>query len=158
MQKIDSIIIGNGNKKVAVAMEVIQKLRDFQESHSFSKESGGIIVGYYENSLRELMISDVTFPQADDVCGRYRFVRKITGHQEIMDSLWEKSGRKKSYLGEWHTHNQGDPIPSPIDKLNWKKIAKREQNFDVFFFVIVGTDKIGFWTIHDSMLKQIDKI
>ena len=158
MQKTDSIIIGNENIRVAVALEVIRKLRDIQKTHSFRKESGGIIVGYYENSLGELLISDLTFPQADDVCRRYRFVRKTTGHQEIMDALWEKSGRKKSYLGEWHTHNQGIPIPSPLDKLNWKKIAKRDQNFDVLYFVIVGTDRIGFWAIHDNMLKQIDRI
>ena len=46
MQKPDSVIIGDGNMKVAVALEVIQQLRDLQEKHSFCKESGGIIVGY----------------------------------------------------------------------------------------------------------------
>ena len=158
MQKPDSIIIGDGDMKVVVALEVIQQLRELQETHSFRKEIGGIIVGYYENSLGGLNISDLTFPQAEDVHSRFRFIRKVAGHQDIMDGLWEESGHKKSYLGEWHSHNQEDPIPSHIDKHNWKKIAKREQNFDVLYFVIVGTDKIGFWTIHNNMLKQIAKI
>ena len=158
MQKTDSIIIGNENIRVAVAQEVIRKLRDIQKTHSFRIESGGIIVGYYENSLGELKISDLTFPQAKDVRSRFRFIRKAAGHQDIMDELWKKSGHKKSYLGEWHTHNQANPIPSPIDKLNWKKIAKREQNFDILYFVIVGTSKIGFWAIQNSMLKQVDMI
>ena len=100
MQKPDSIIIGDGNMKVAVALEVIQQLRDLQEKHSFYKESGGIIVGYYENSLGGLKISDLTFPQAEDACSRFRFIRKAAGHQDIMDELWKKSGHKKSYLGE----------------------------------------------------------
>ena len=158
MQKPDSVIIGDGNMKVAVALEVIQQLKDLQEKHSFCKESGGIIVGYYENSLGGLKISDLTFPQAEDVRSRFRFIRKAVGHQDIMDELWEKSGHKKSYLGEWHTHNQTNPSPSPIDKLNWKKIAKREQYFDILYFAIVGTSKIGFWAIQNSMLKQVDMI
>lgn len=158
MQKPDSIIIGNGSMKVGVALEVIQQLRDFQEAHSFEKESGGIIVGYYEITLGGIMISDLTFPQAEDVRGRFRFIRKATGHQDIMDELWKKSGRKKSYLGEWHTHNQEDPIPSLIDKHNWKKIAKREQNFDILYFTIVGTSKIGFWAMQNSTLIQVAKI
>lgn len=158
MQKPGSVIIGDGNMKVAVALEVIQQLRDLQEKHSFCKESGGIIVGYYENTLGGLKISDLTFPQAEDVRSRFRFIRKTAGHQDIMDELWKKSGYKKSYLGEWHTHNQANPSPSPIDKLNWKKIAKREQNFDILYFVIVGTSKIGFWAIQNSMLKQVDMI
>ena len=158
MQKPGSVIIGDGNMKVAVALEVIQQLRDLQEKHSFCKESGGIIVGYYENSLGGLKISDLTFPQAEDVRSRFRFIRKTAGHQDIMDELWKKSGHKKSYLGEWHTHNQANPSPSPIDKLNWKKIAKREQNFDILYFVIVATSKIGFWAIQNSILQQVDTI
>ena len=159
MQKPDSVILGDRkNMKVAVALEVIQQLINLKETHSFGKESGGIIVGYYENSLRGLKISDLTFPQAEDVCSRFRFIRKAAGHQDIMDELWEKSGHKKSYLGEWHTHNQANPSPSPIDKLNWKKIAKREQNFDMLYFVIVGTSKIGFWAIQNNTLKLVDMI
>ena len=72
-----------------------------------------------------------------------------------MDKLWDDSQHAKTYLGEWHTHNQRIPQPSFIDRRNWMEISKRKQNSDWLFFVIVGTEQIGIWTIVNEKIVQM---
>ena len=121
-------------------------------------EQGGILAGYYDKWIDGIIISDITYPQDEDVCGQFRFSRKSSGHQKIMDKLWETSEHTKSYIGEWHTHNQKNPEPSWIDVSNWKKIAKRKQNFDELFFVIVGTHNIGIWCVNYNRSVKIGTV
>ena len=90
---------------IYIEENILLEISKYQKQKQFKLESGGIIIGYYDSSESALRITDITWPQIDDIRGRYRFIRKETGHQEIMDRLWEQSGYKKSYLGEWHTHN-----------------------------------------------------
>lgn len=139
---------------IIIEQSVVDLLSDFQKRHSFTKESGGIIIGYYDSLIKKIRITDITFPQIRDQQGRFRFVRFSEGHQKMMDELWKASGYKKSYLGEWHSHNQKDPIPSWVDINNWKKITKRNNNYETSIFIIVGTENIGVWCSN----IQIEKV
>ena len=131
---------------------------NLQLTHDFSTEVGGIIVGYFDKSVDAFRISDLTFPCADDCKGRFFFFRKQKGHQEIMDALWESSGRKKAYLGEWHTHDQETPMPSDIDIRTWIRISKNNNNFDQSFFIIVGRSNYKIWTIIDKKVVEAERI
>ena len=157
-EKESNFIIGFEGKQVSITSDVIKALKEVQQDRNYKKEQGGILVGFYDSLIDSLVISDITYPQSQDVCSRFRFSRKSHGHQSIMDDLWEQSGHRKSYLGEWHTHNQTFPIPSSIDIRNWKKISKREHNFDEKIFVIVGTENIGIWCIKQGDLIELGYI
>ena len=140
---------------IYIEENILLEISKYQKQRQFKLESGGIIIGYYDSLEKALRITDITWPQIDDIRGRYRFIRKETGHQEIMDRLWEQSGYKKSYLGEWHTHNQRRPIPSLIDCNNWKNISKRQHNFNQQFFIIIGTMCSGIWMTEDGKIQKI---
>ncbi len=140
---------------IHIEENILLGISNYQKRGQFDLESGGIIIGYYDAIKGALKITDITWPQIDDIRGRYRFIRKETGHQEIMDRLWEQSRYKKSYLGEWHTHNQRRPIPSPIDCNNWKNIAKRQHNFNEQFFIIIGTMCSGIWMTENGKIQKI---
>lgn len=151
-------ILRTDELQIALSEKVVREFMNIQESGHFYKERGGIIVGYFERSLDSLVISDITHPQSNDVGSRFRFFRKSSGHQEIMDELWEKSGHRKSYLGEWHTHNQKVPTPSFVDTENWLKISRRRNNFDDTYFVIIGTEAIGVWGVRKSDIIKLGYI
>lgn len=140
---------------IYIEEKILLEISIYQKQGQFELEAGGIVVGYYNVSESSLKITDITWPQIDDIRGQYRFIRKETGHQELMDKLWEQSGYKKSYLGEWHTHNQCRPIPSIVDYNNWKDISKRHHNFDEQFFIIVGKICSGIWTVKNQKIKKI---
>lgn len=136
--------------------EVHDKLTNYIGNYDFKIESGGIIIGILNPAEKQIIATDLTEPQAKDKCTAVTYKRSEYGHQEIMDKLWEESQYIKTYLGEWHTHNQRIPQPSLIDRRNWMKISKRKQNSEWIFFLIVGTEQIGVWTISNGEIEQLE--
>ena len=144
--------------KVKISSEVYNALNSFQSKNSFSVEYGGIIVGYYDATENTYVITDITWPQKEDIQSRFRFVRKDHAHQSIMDDLWEESGCVKSYLGEWHSHREKHPTPSRIDKNGWKKKAKEQRNYDISFFIIVGMEEVRCWYTNGKEIFSIETL
>ena len=140
---------------IQIEENILVEISNYQKQGQFELESGGIVVGYYDVVESTLKITDITWPQIDDIRERYRFIRKKAGHQELMDRLWEQSGYKKSYLGEWHTHNQCKPVPSIVDYNNWKSISIRHHNFNEQFFIIVGKIYSGIWVVKNQKIRKI---
>lgn len=141
--------------KVKISPEVYKSLKSFQCTNSFSVEYGGIIVGYYDATENTYVVTDITWPQKNDIQAKFHFVRKDPAHQSIMDDLWEKSESVKSYLGEWHSHREKCPSPSWIDKNSWKKKAKEQRNYDISFFIIVGMEEIRCWYTNGKDIIEI---
>ena len=128
-------------RRLVINENVMNYFREIISKESFGIETGGIIVGELKPLDNAIIITDISVPYENDSRGKFHFNRKPDGHQEYMDELWEKSGFKKMYLGEWHTHNQSKPFPSYIDVNNWKRIEQRNHVAPEMFFVIVGTKK-----------------
>ena len=122
----------------------------------FSKESGGILLGYRRGPHIE--IADLSIPMAIDVRRRYRFERKDPGHQLLSDARWETSGGTMHYLGEWHTHPEVNPMPSPLDRCEWGKL--KNYYADPLVFLIAGTEKWHFefgsrvWKVPSPLLGR----
>lgn len=140
---------------LSLGSSVLEKFRKYIECYHFDNESGGIIVGTLNSGGKEIIVTDVTEPQKKDSSSSIRFKRDEYGHQEIMDQLWEESDYIKTYLGEWHTHNERIPKPSFIDRRNWINISKRKQNSSWLFFIIVGTQELGVWAIEDKKIVKM---
>lgn len=134
--------------------KVKQSFQEVQQSKKFQLESGGIMIGILVRG-RTIQITDITKPQEDDVCQKFRFFRKRKGHQTAMDSIWKSSGYRKLYLGEWHTHDEPYPIPSWIDSSGWRRIARSKNNSPWMLFVIIGTVHIRMWTVDEGKIEEL---
>lgn len=134
---------------------VSEKLLAYMKNYHFKVESGGIIVGKLNPSDNQIIVTDITEPQRKDKCSAFTYKRAEYAHQKIMDKLWKESQHTKTYIGEWHTHNQPIPQPSFVDIKNWIKISMRKQNSNWLFFIIVGTEQIGIWTIASGEILQM---
>ncbi|WP_398471493.1 Mov34/MPN/PAD-1 family protein [Tardiphaga sp.] len=84
-------------------------------------ESGGILLG----SIRgpHLEITALTVPAPADVRTMTRFVRQDRVHQAAADNSWKRSAQEIGFMGEWHTHPSGPPVPSTIDRASWAKLT-----------------------------------
>jgi integrative and conjugative element protein (TIGR02256 family) len=87
-----------------------------------TNEDGGILLGAYRGPHLEVL--DFTESGPDDVREHACFLRQDTLHQERALALWAKSGQTVTFVGEWHTHPDGKPNPSRIDKDSWSRLAK----------------------------------
>jgi integrative and conjugative element protein (TIGR02256 family) len=87
----------------------------------YPKETGGILLGSYTPSLELAVVTEVTGPPDDSRKGRFGFWRGVRGLQSLVGRLWKE---RQYYLGEWHVHPDGPPVPSGTDEEQMRAIAE----------------------------------
>lgn len=108
-------------------------------------EGGGVLLGRFIDGTHDVVVDSVTEPMPGDRQSRARFFRHRRGHQAVIDEVWRASGGTTAWLGEWHTHPQRDPVPSWIDRADWRRKLLVDRYDDVLFFLIAGTGRVRIW-------------
>lgn len=139
---------------VVLAPDVENFFMHLKESYDYNLETGGILAGVFDKGPI-ITITDVTTPQSEDIRQRFRFRRSGEGHQALMDQMWEKSGYRKMYLGEWHTHREPTPSPSWVDTSGWKARTKTRHNAPWMLFLILGQQSLRLWTVDAGVIKEL---
>jgi len=85
------------------------------------EETGGILVGHYTTAHDCAVVTAVSAAPVDSRRGRAAFSRGTAGLQAWLVDLWQ--GVRHYYLGEWHYHPKGAPIPSDTDVRQMRDIA-----------------------------------
>jgi integrative and conjugative element protein (TIGR02256 family) len=101
-------------------------------------ETGGILVGYYSNSL-VAHITQLSGPPLGSAASPFSFSRGIVGLQPWLNKLWY-SRPKIYYLGEWHYHPGSSPQPSNQDATEMALIslAPRYRCPEPLLFIVGG--------------------
>lgn len=109
------------------------------------KETGGVLMGYYTPPCDCAVITEVSGPPADSRRSATTFFRGIRGLQEWIWRLWKE--RRHYYLGEWHFHPGGAPVPSPTDKREMFEVSKdKKAKCPEPVLLIIGGDPASTWT------------
>jgi len=87
-------------------------------------ETGGIIIGQYNDDRDCATVSLVTPAPPDSKSGHTWFERGVSGLQQLITRMWKK---KDYYLGEWHFHPYAPPTPSRTDINQMVRIANSKQ-------------------------------
>jgi len=107
-------------------------------------ETGGILLGHYSVSHERAIVTDITKAASDSRSGRYWFLRGVRGLQRKIDRLWRRN--RRYYLGEWHFHPFGSPLPSSTDVGQMFEIAESEQyHCPEPVLLIIGGDPADEW-------------
>ncbi len=88
------------------------------------KETGGVLVGYYTDTQDCAVVTGVSAAPPDSRSGKNFFVRGTAGLQRWLDRLWRSE--RRFYLGDWHSHPDEEPLPSPMDRAQLETIANDE--------------------------------
>ncbi|MFD1009499.1 MULTISPECIES: Mov34/MPN/PAD-1 family protein [Oceanisphaera] len=117
--KAELILSNPAGGLIVVETAVLQTLHKYRQLHHRQSEQGGVFVG--EVRSPHIIITHVSEPGPYDRASRFGFVRKKQHHQTMVDQLWRTSGGYLTYLGEWHTHPESNPLPSATDLSSWHK-------------------------------------
>jgi len=104
-------------------------------------ETGGILVGTYNEAHDVAFISDASGPPRDSKSGATWFYRGVQGLQAWLRRLWAGNCY---YLGEWHFHPGARPKPSKTDVNQIREISNSTAyNCPEPLLVIVGGEAPG---------------
>lgn len=118
-------------------------------------ETGGILVGTYNDAHDCAFVSEVFGPPEDSKGGRFTFFRGVKGLQGILRRIWKE--QRRYYLGEWHFHPGGSPIPSGTDNDQMTSIAQDPlSKCPEPILVILGGNPKADWTIGAFVYTRTD--
>lgn len=128
--------------KESLLLEGLKKCSD-----SNPQETGGILVGYYTPEHDCAVITALGGPPEDSICGPRFFKRGTKGIHRWISQLWRK--QKHFYLGEWHFHPGGTPVPSPDDREQMQILSKdKKLQCPEPILLIIGGNPKGAWSVN----------
>lgn len=106
------------------------------ETTKFKKlETGGVLSGYYDEESLIIDTASGPGPNANHQIDEFELDKEHM--DKFLDDQYSESEGRKIYVGEWHTHPQKFPQPSPLDL---RSIAERtiEWEHGAIIFIIIG--------------------
>lgn len=138
--------------KIWINEKLYQQIIKEAERH-YPQETGGVLMGYVAEN-NEIMITDIINSGPK---GRHElclFCPDYNYQEKRVASVYNKSRRVITYLGDWHTHPNGNSILSKKDKNVLYNIADFPQARlkCPVMIVLSGSKKI--WGIKAWLLKE----
>ena len=120
-----------------------------------SKETGGILIGYYSDDLSWANVTKATAPPAGSVHYAFSFIREGKPLARLLDRYWKK---KQYYIGEWHFHPNASAEPSGTDRNTMCGLASTKSLHcpEPILLIIGGNCKN--WHIHCSVFTDKKEI
>jgi integrative and conjugative element protein (TIGR02256 family) len=150
------IFLKTDGGKLEIGAVALARMLTFRQDGFWKREAGGVLMGRFIHNSLDIVIDDVTVPMRGDVRGRFKFLRDRYRHQQILNQVWQDSGRTTHYLGEWHTHPEPIPTPSATDLRDWgRRLQEDVFSSSTLLFIIVGIEVLRIWEGHRHNLSFI---
>jgi integrative and conjugative element protein (TIGR02256 family) len=99
-------------------------------------ETGGVLAGNVDSD-GNIIVTQASGPGPKALHTRTRFEKDIDYCQKYLDDLFQSSGGKTVYVGEWHSHPEEDNRPSGIDIKSLSEIALQKEYLTVNPLMII---------------------
>ncbi len=124
---------------------VLHVWHQYRQYKPHDKESGGILMGRYNERTKAMMVDELTTPMFLDKRKRTMFYRSKS-HDKKLKQYWKKTNGYGGLLGLWHTHPENVPTPSNTDLEDLRKQLNESKYItNRLVYVIAGITHIGVW-------------
>lgn len=122
------MIFSSSNGSVCVnILPAAKKIIEDEVLLKHPHETGGILIGIYDENLRLATIHSATGPTEDSRHNAMAFERGIIGINEKITFAQKEILPNLHYVGEWHSHPNNSPTPSYTDLKQMQTFAKHKQ-------------------------------
>ena len=123
---------------VLIAEFCLLKMMEMAQEH-YPNEVGTSLVGCYSDNGFEASVLDLAPLSPDSKGRRTSFYRGTAGLRKFFAKLRQTFSGKRYYVGEWHSHPDGAPIPSGTDDRNQLDITTdTKTNCPECILIIIG--------------------
>ena len=112
----------DGRYSVVVCAQCLSDMLDLAKEH-FPEEVGTSLVGHYSSDGYTAFVGDLAPFTRDSETGKSIFRRGIEGLKAFFSNLFRQSEGKRYYVGDWHSHPRGAPVPSSRDDKTQSAVA-----------------------------------
>lgn len=104
-------------------------------------ETGGVLFGHIDDFLKVIWVDEISGPPPDSVQSPTMFLCGIAGVAEMNAEKIKRTRKAVSFVGMWHTHPGGFPLPSLTDHLAMARLLTGDEfQAKRFLMVIIGAD------------------
>jgi proteasome lid subunit RPN8/RPN11 len=79
-------------------------------------ETGGVLFGHTDEFLKIVWVDEISGPPADSTQSAAEFVCGTAGVAEMNTEKITRTRKSVAFVGMWHTHPGGIPLPSDTDR------------------------------------------
>lgn len=108
-------------------------------------ETGGMLLGSFDDATRCLFIDLATGPPPDSRLSALYFQHGTEGSQEIIDHYRTKNANRMGFVGMWHTHPFGPAYPSATDQAGMGSIVALDGAGRRALMLILGGSQEARW-------------
>ena len=121
---------------LVITHQALARMLRFQQLHLRDKEAGGQLFARFNGS--EIIIVEATTPKTLDYRARHSFrPNRWLQRREIKNRYL----RASHFVGDWHTHPESLPSPSPEDIAGMLDCFHRStHDLNAFVLIILGTN------------------
>jgi hypothetical protein len=103
-------------------------------------ETGGVLFGGIDDFLKVVWIDEASGPPPDSDASTVGFICGIAGVQDLHEERKARTKGAVAFVGMWHTHPHGIPVPSPTDLAAMRSLLSDEAPSGVrrFLMLIAG--------------------
>ena len=145
----------NPNNKIAWLLNPVREFLIVKSTTKAPLETGGILMGYFgqPGNVPVILFATGPGPQALHLRNYYRPDSEFDESQ--IATIYEKLGKRITYLGDWHTHLAPFAVLSYRDKRTLRRIAKcKSARIDTPLMLILSHDDQWEATIWQGMLHK----
>lgn len=101
---------------------ITQEIRASRQKRGKAVETGGILFGKRDDTLRIIWVDAASGPPPDSKHSRMEFLCGVRGVQRAHERWRERTRGSVEYVGTWHTHPECKPRPSGKDWMGMARI------------------------------------
>lgn len=128
MTNLDDLIWRStcGSYTVVLEPSCAEAMQELARKH-YPREIGTSLCGRYSDDARTAVVVQLAPLTSDSRGARSTFVRGVIGLRAFFLGLFARTQGQMHYVGEWHSHPDGEPVPSNTDSDNMQAIACDEK-------------------------------
>lgn len=117
---------------------VLEHFAKYRQLRSWQREAGGQL--FARLSLPDIIVEEATGPRRSDWRSWTAYRPNRRAEQREIEARHTKN---LHFIGDWHTHPEAFPVPSPQDKESMRDLVSRSKHaLNGFVLTIVGREAL----------------